>query len=82
MCKPTFLLSFPESEILLLGSSLVQNGLNPEVMMEQFEKQLGRPLPTPDNIDVREVHQSEKDQFADVLSPQPIRCLPSDRPRR
>ena len=38
--------TFPDSEILLLGSSLVQNGLNPEAMMEQFETQLGRSLPT------------------------------------
>ena len=38
--------TFPDSEILLLGSSLVQNGLNPEAMMKQFETQLGRSLPT------------------------------------
>lgn len=38
--------TFPDSEILLLGSSLVQNGLNPGAMMKQFEAQLGRPLPT------------------------------------
>ncbi len=38
--------TFPDSEILLLGSSLVQNGLNPDVMMKQFEARLGRPLPT------------------------------------
>ena len=38
--------TFSDSEILLLGSSLVQNGLSPEAMMKQFEAQLGRPLPT------------------------------------
>ena len=38
--------TFPDSEILLLGSSLVQNGLNPEAMMKEFETRLGRSLPT------------------------------------
>ena len=38
--------TFSDSEILFLGSSLVQHGLNPKAMMKQFEKQLGRSLPT------------------------------------
>ena len=37
--------SFPDSEVLLLGSSLVQNGLSPGVMMARFERDLGRPVP-------------------------------------